>query len=94
MAAGVPVISTNAGGLGEIMVEGVTGYMGEIGDVETMSEQAISILQDDERLQKFKEDAAAHAMKFDIHNIVPKYEQLYDNVLSKEYLTDATRIAG
>jgi L-malate glycosyltransferase len=84
MAAGVPVISTNAGGLGEIMVEGVTGYMGNVGDVEHMSRQALLILKDDAKLQAFKKSAAAHAHKFDIHNIVPVYEKLYDDVLSKE----------
>lgn len=85
MAAGVPVVSTNAGGLPEIMVDGVTGYMGDIGDVETMSDQAISILQNDETLERFKSASAEHAKKFDIHNIVPVYEKLYDDVLSREY---------
>jgi L-malate glycosyltransferase len=84
MAAGVPVVSTNAGGLGEIMIEGKTGYMGAIGDIETMSKHAIYILEDDERLQKFKGAAADHAHTFDIHNIIPIYEKLYDDVLSKE----------
>jgi L-malate glycosyltransferase len=84
MAAGVPVISTNAGGLGEIMVEGVTGYMGNVGDVDHMSQQALEILTDDAKLAGFKKGAAAHAHKFDIHNIVPIYEKLYDEVLSKE----------
>src|SRR5438270_1573708 len=55
MAAGVPVVSTNAGGLGEINVSGVTGYMANIGDIATMSKQALDILQDDERLNRFKE---------------------------------------
>ncbi|MFL5787808.1 MAG: N-acetyl-alpha-D-glucosaminyl L-malate synthase BshA [Flavisolibacter sp.] len=84
MAAGVPVVSTNAGGLSEIMVQGVTGYMGNVGDIDTMSEQALTILQNDERLKQFKQNAIQHAAKFDIKNIVPLYEQLYDNVLSKE----------
>ncbi|MGV3530448.1 MAG: N-acetyl-alpha-D-glucosaminyl L-malate synthase BshA [Flavisolibacter sp.] len=84
MAAGVPVVSTNAGGLPEIMVEGVNGYMGDVGDVDTMSEQAIVILESDERLQQFKQGALDYSKKFDIHNIVPQYEKLYDDVLSKE----------
>jgi len=84
MAAGVPVVSTNAGGLPEIMIPGVTGFMGNIGDIQTMSGQAIDILQYDERLDEFKKNAAEHAKLFDIHNIVPLYEQLYDSVLSKE----------
>lgn len=84
MAAGVPVISTNAGGLSEIMVQGVTGYMSDIGDIKDMSRNAIRILKGDEGLQQFKEKAAQQALTFDIHNIVPIYEQLYDSVLRKE----------
>ncbi len=81
MAAGVPVVSTNAGGLGEINVDGVTGYMSNIGDVASMSRQAISILEDDAILKKFKEAAAAHAHQFDIGTIVPQYEALYERFL-------------
>ena len=84
MAAGVPVISTNAGGLSEIMIQGVTGYMGNVGDVETMSNQALEILRDDEQLQRFKENATRHSLLYDIHNIIPQYEKLYDDVLSRE----------
>jgi N-acetyl-alpha-D-glucosaminyl L-malate synthase BshA len=81
MAAGVPVISTNAGGLSEIMIDGKTGYMGDVGDVETMSERAIHILENDDRLQEFRNHAAQHALSFDIGNIIPIYEKLYDDVL-------------
>ncbi|HEX7903998.1 MAG TPA: N-acetyl-alpha-D-glucosaminyl L-malate synthase BshA [Chitinophagaceae bacterium] len=81
MAAGVPVVSTNAGGLSEINIDGVTGYMANVGDVAAMSQQALSILKDDKILKKFKEKAAAHAMKYDIANIVPIYEKLYERFL-------------
>ena len=84
MAAGVPVVSTNAGGLGEIMVQGVTGFMSNVGDVESMSRHSIDVLQNEGRLQQFKADAAAQASRFDISNIIPLYEKLYDEVLSKE----------
>ncbi|HVK96497.1 MAG TPA: N-acetyl-alpha-D-glucosaminyl L-malate synthase BshA [Flavisolibacter sp.] len=93
MAAGVPVISTNAGGLGEIMVEGVTGYMGNVGDIETMSERAVSMLQNDEHLQTFKDAALKHAQKFDINIIIPLYEKLYDAVLIKNG-SNATMVEG
>ncbi|OLY91460.1 N-acetyl-alpha-D-glucosaminyl L-malate synthase BshA [Cnuella takakiae] len=83
MAAGVPVVSTNAGGLPEVIVEGVTGYMGNVGDVDSMSEKAISILQDDATLETFRKGASAHAKQFDIHNIVPLYEELYEKFLVK-----------
>lgn len=81
MAAGVPVVSTNAGGLSEINIPGETGFLADVGDVETMSRQALSILLDDKTLKKFKERAAAHARKFDITNIVPIYEKLYERFL-------------
>ena len=81
MAAGVPVISTNAGGLNEINIPGETGYMADVGDVATMSKQALQILSDDETLKGFKKRAAEHAKKFDIHNIVPLYEKLYERFL-------------
>lgn len=89
MAAGVPVISTNAGGLPEIMVQGVTGYMADVGDIETLSHQAMDILQSDERLQQFKNNAAQHANAFDITSIVPLYEKLYDEVLSQVLVPEA-----
>jgi N-acetyl-alpha-D-glucosaminyl L-malate synthase BshA len=84
MAAGVPVISTNAGGLGEIMIDGETGFMSNVGDVEKMSEQALDILRNDDRLKKFKQAAAKHAHLFDIGNIIPLYEKMYDKVLAAE----------
>ncbi len=81
MAAGVPVVSTNAGGLKEIVIPGETGYMGDVGDVKTMSQQALSILEKDSTLKEFKTRAAAHAKKYDIHHIVPIYEKLYERFL-------------
>jgi N-acetyl-alpha-D-glucosaminyl L-malate synthase BshA len=81
MAAGVPVISTNAGGLPEINVHGKTGFLSNIGDIESMSQHAIELLSDEEKLLTFKANAAAHAKLFDIHNVVPKYEELYDRFL-------------
>lgn len=84
MAASVPVVSTNAGGLPEIMIQGVNGFMGNVGDVETLSKHALDILKDDARLEQFKQAAYDHAQVFDIKNIIPRYEKLYDEVLSNE----------
>jgi N-acetyl-alpha-D-glucosaminyl L-malate synthase BshA len=81
MAAEVPVISTNAGGLPEININGYCGYMSNIGDVEDMARNAISILQDEAVHAQFRHNALTQAKKFDIHNIVPKYEELYKSVL-------------
>ena len=81
MAAEVPVISTNAGGLPEININGYCGYMSNVGDIEDMCKNALSILQDDAKLKQFKANALAQAQKFDIGSIVPKYEELYNKVV-------------
>ncbi len=81
MAAGVPVISTNAGGLREINVDGVTGHLADVGDVATMTRQALEMLASEEVLNGFKQRALEQAKKFDIHHIVPKYEELYARFL-------------
>lgn len=81
MAAGVPVISTNAGGLPEINVPGETGYLSNVGDIEDMTANAIKILQEPEVLKQFKARSLIHARQFDITNIIPKYEALYNRFL-------------
>jgi N-acetyl-alpha-D-glucosaminyl L-malate synthase BshA len=83
MAAEVPVISTNAGGLPEININGVTGFMSNIGDVADMSKNAIHILSDNATHQVFKANALAQAKRFGIESIVPQYEMLYRRLLSK-----------
>lgn len=82
MAAEVPVISTNAGGLPEINIDGYCGYMSNVGDIEDMCKNALLILKDPETHQQFRKNALAQAMKFDIASIVPQYEALYEKVLS------------
>ena len=82
MAARAVVISTNAGGLSEINVQRETGFMANVGDIGAMSEFAIELLQNNEHLAKMKEAAYNHALKFDIRNIVPRYEQLYRTVVN------------
>ena len=77
MASKVPVISTNAGGLGEVNIEGVTGYMADIGDVQAMSQKALEILRDDNTLEAFKERAFNHAQQYNIDAIIPEYESIY-----------------
>jgi N-acetyl-alpha-D-glucosaminyl L-malate synthase BshA len=81
MAAEVPVISTNAGGLPEIIINGNCGYMSTVGDVEDMSKNAILILQDKVTHDRFKTNALTQAKKFDIGNIVPQYEKLYERLI-------------
>jgi N-acetyl-alpha-D-glucosaminyl L-malate synthase BshA len=83
MACKVPVISSNAGGLPELNVDGETGFLKDVGDVDGMAEKAIYILEDAERLQTFKENALARAKVFDLANILPIYENYYLEVLDK-----------
>jgi L-malate glycosyltransferase len=80
MACMVPLISSNAGGLPEINVDGKTGFLSNVGDVEAMAKNAIHILSDDHTLQLFKKQAIAQARKFEKQHIIPLYEKLYCQV--------------
>jgi N-acetyl-alpha-D-glucosaminyl L-malate synthase BshA len=82
MACEVPVISTNTGGLPELMVQGVTGFMSNIGDVEDMTRNSLFVL-DKSNLPRFKASALARAKEFDITNILPLYERYYEKILKK-----------
>jgi N-acetyl-alpha-D-glucosaminyl L-malate synthase BshA len=84
MACEVPVISSNAGGLPEIQIQGVTGYMSSVGDVDDMAKNAIRILSDDEVLSQFKKNALTQAKKFSIEKVLPLYENYYDLVFKTE----------
>ncbi len=77
MAARAVVISTNAGGLSEINNQGITGFMANVGDTESMSNFAIELLRDEIRLAKMKEAAYQQACLFDISKVIPVYEKLY-----------------
>jgi N-acetyl-alpha-D-glucosaminyl L-malate synthase BshA len=81
MAAEVPLISTNVGGLPEINIHGHTGYMSNVGDINDMCEKAFSILSNKEVHKAFKQNALTQAKKFDINKIVPQYETLYEKLL-------------
>ncbi len=77
MAARTVVISTNAGGLAEINIQGITGFMSNVGDVASMSTNAINLLKNETALLKMKEAAYEQACLFDISKIIPVYEKLY-----------------
>jgi len=83
MAAKTPVISTNTGGIPEVNKEGVSGYLSNVGDVEAMAKNALIILSDDATLEKFKQGAYEQAKQFDIHTILPQYEELYASLINK-----------
>ncbi|WP_299100435.1 N-acetyl-alpha-D-glucosaminyl L-malate synthase BshA [uncultured Winogradskyella sp.] len=83
MSNGVPVISTNTGGLPEVNEDGFSGYLSDVNAVNDMSENAIKILSDDDTLNKFKINAKIQSEKFDLRNIVPMYEKIYEETLKK-----------
>ena len=88
MACEVPVISSNAGGLAEVNVHGVTGFLSNIGDVEDMAQNALKILQDEAVHQQFRQEALKQAQRFDLHNILPIYEEYYETVIKESVYTN------
>lgn len=80
MACEVPVISSNTGGLPELMIDGKTGYVCDVGDIRDMTEKALYVL-DDVNLGSFKAHARARAEEFDVENILPLYEEYYNKIL-------------
>ncbi|MEZ0006406.1 N-acetyl-alpha-D-glucosaminyl L-malate synthase BshA [Flavobacterium sp. 28YEA47A] len=84
MACGVPVISSNSGGLPEVNFSGISGYLSNVGDVDDMAKNALSILANDEELSKFKQNALNVAKQFDILNIMPLYEAIYEKALKNK----------
>src|ERR1700712_1995747 len=83
MACKVPVISTNTGGLPELNLDGVTGFLKDVGDIDGMAEKAIYVLEDEGRLATFKENALARAKEFDLAKILPQYENYYVEIIEK-----------
>jgi N-acetyl-alpha-D-glucosaminyl L-malate synthase BshA len=81
MACQVPVISTNSGGMPELNVHGYTGFLSNVGDVDDMAKNAIELLSDENKLAAFKLNALAHARLFDIHTILPFYENYYHKII-------------
>ncbi len=89
MAAGVPVISSNAGGLPEINRHGVTGMMSDVGNLEDLTRNTLFILRDEETLAKFKKQALERAKDFDLPKILPMYESVYASVLKSKAIENA-----
>lgn len=82
MACEVPVLSSNAGGIPELNLDGITGYVCEVGDTEDMTNKAMLILRDD-NLPRFKQNALARAKEFDISQVLPRYEHYYREIIDK-----------
>jgi N-acetyl-alpha-D-glucosaminyl L-malate synthase BshA len=85
MACEVPVISSNTGGLPELNINGKTGFLSNVGDIADMTKNALFILQSEENLKKFKEQALQRAQEFDIDIIVPQYENMYKKIMEANH---------
>ena len=84
MAAGTAVISTNTGGLPEVNIHGVTGYLSNLGDVADMAKNAIAIVKEPSTLEKFKQNAKNHTRQFSLESILPVYEAIYTSCYQKK----------
>jgi N-acetyl-alpha-D-glucosaminyl L-malate synthase BshA len=87
MACKVPIITTNAGGLPELNIDGFCGYMSDVGDVDSMANHAIEILKDEETLKQFKENAFKRAQDFDLKKILPHYIDFYKEIIENSLQT-------
>jgi glycosyltransferase involved in cell wall biosynthesis len=83
MAWSVPVISSNSGGLPEVNFDGISGYLSDVGDIDSMAANALKILSNDASLAEFRTRALAVAQQFDIKNILPRYEELYVQAINQ-----------
>lgn len=81
MACEVPVLSSNAGGLPEVNIHGETGYLSDIGDVDSMAQQGIELLSNPEKLDQFRKNALKKAQEFSLDSILPQYENYYKEIL-------------
>lgn len=81
MACEVPVVSSNAGGIPEVNIHGETGFLADVGDVDTMAKYAIQILSDDDLLSTFRINALKKAKQFSLDQILPQYENYYQHIL-------------
>lgn len=81
MACGVPVVSSNAGGLPEVNIDGSTGFTSEVGDVEAMAESVLSLAKNDGLRQEFSANALERAKFFSVEKVIPLYEQFYEDIL-------------
>ena len=91
MACQLPVISADSGGMPELNVQGITGYMSKVGDIDDMAKNAIEILGNEEVLSKFKQNALARAKEFDIKVIMPQYEAYYQRIIEQTLASKSCR---
>jgi N-acetyl-alpha-D-glucosaminyl L-malate synthase BshA len=82
MACGVPVVSTDSGGLPEVNIHGLSGSLSPVGDTDAMAANAVAILRDEVTYQRYREGALEQARRFDLAHVLPRYEHLYETVVA------------
>ena len=82
MAHGVPIISSNAGGIPEVNLNGKTGFISNIGDTDSMINNAMSLLSNPQKHKLFKKQAQLQAKKFDLESVVDSYERIYNDAVA------------
>jgi N-acetyl-alpha-D-glucosaminyl L-malate synthase BshA len=85
MACEVPVISSNGGGLPEVNLHGVTGFLSDPGKVDEMASYAIQLLENEQMLLQFRENALQQAQRFALDQILPDYERYYEEILRSSH---------
>jgi glycosyltransferase involved in cell wall biosynthesis len=83
MACGVPVVSSDTGGLPEVNIHGVSGLLSPVGDTQSMADNAYLILKDEASLERYRSGALEQARRFDLHHVLPRYERLYEEVVAE-----------
>jgi N-acetyl-alpha-D-glucosaminyl L-malate synthase BshA len=89
MAVGVPVISSNTGGIPEVNIDGLTGYLSDVGDVEDMAKNALLLLENPKKLEEFKKNALERAGFFSLEKVLPMYEAIYEDLMKKKIALSA-----
>ncbi len=83
LSSGVPVISSNSGGLPEVNEHGYSGFLSDVGDIDEMAKNALQILKDDETLNRYRKQAHEHSLKFGLPEVLKQYETIYDRLVNK-----------
>ena len=82
LACGTPAVTTDVGGIGELMKNGENGYMAPLGDAAAMARGVLELTSDTATRRRFREGARASAARFDAERIIPMYERFYERVLA------------
>ena len=82
LAVGVPVISSNTGGIPEVNLQDITGYLSDVGNINEMAENCVKLLLDESKFQKFRLNAIQRAKAFNLEKVLPMYEEIYYSLVN------------